>query len=354
MRLRQYTLRNLSVPLLAILTIWAFAFYFTIISEIDEETNESLINYKTLIFKTIQSDSTLLKDHVDIMTQYYIREISQKETNPDKSVFFDSTFQSAPDMPILPVRGLRTHFQASNNRYYELTIMTSTLEKDDMVKAIIIGLTILYLSLVFCILLVIQLVFRRSLRPLYKLVDWLKKFRLGKSYEPLNNNTEIEEFRILAQAIDEVGKQNTEIYNKQKQFVENASHELQTPLAICMNKLELMSENPDCSEQQLSEIASMHQTLRGIIKMNKSLLLLSRIENRQFLETSRLCINNLLNTIVYNCNEMYEHKNLTVEYKEDAQLFATMNESLATTLLTNLIKNAYIHNIKNFFFMLLR
>ncbi|MCD7848937.1 MAG: hypothetical protein LUH63_03870 [Parabacteroides sp.] len=81
MRLRQYTLRNLSVPLLLILSAWACAFYITIIREINEETDESLTNHKMLIIKAALADSTLLTDHVDILTQYYIREISrQKQT----------------------------------------------------------------------------------------------------------------------------------------------------------------------------------------------------------------------------------------------------------------------------------
>ena len=140
---------------------------------------------------------------------------------------------------------------------------------------------------------------------------------------------------------------NTKLYDMQKQFVENAAHELQTPLAICMNKLELMSENTDCTERQLSDIASLHQTLSGIVKMNKSLLLLSRIENRQFPETSRICMNKLISGIQENLDEMYEHKHITVTVKSSAQLFTTMNESLATTLLMNLIKNAYIHNCQD-------
>lgn len=347
MRLRQYTLRNLSVPLLLILSAWACAFYITIIGEINEETDESLTNHKMLIIKAALADSTLLTDHVDILTQYYIREIPPAEADLSRDVFFDSTRVVPLEMISIPVRGLRTCFRTSDDKYYELTIITSILEKEDMVRATVIGLAILYFSLVFCILLVIHLVFRKSLHPLYVLFDWLKKYRLGKTNIPLRNETKIEEFHILNEAIEDVVRRNTKLYNMQKQFVENAAHELQTPLAICMNKLELMSENPACTERQLSDIASLHQTLSGIVKMNKSLLLLSRIENRQFPETSRICMNKLISGIQENLDEMYEHKHITVTVKSSAQLFTTMNESLATTLLMNLIKNAYIHNCQD-------
>ena len=68
MKLIHYTFRNLSIPLLIILTAWACCFYFVIMHEIDDETNDSLENYKEIIIKSVLADSTLLRDHVDIMT----------------------------------------------------------------------------------------------------------------------------------------------------------------------------------------------------------------------------------------------------------------------------------------------
>ena len=72
MKLIHYTFRNLLFPLLVILTAWACCFYFAIMHEIDDETNDSLENYKEIIIKTVLADTTLLHDHVDIMTKYYI------------------------------------------------------------------------------------------------------------------------------------------------------------------------------------------------------------------------------------------------------------------------------------------
>ena len=81
MKLIHYTFRNLSIPLLIILTAWACCFYFVIMHEIDDETNDSLENYKEIIIKSVLADSTLLRDHVDIMTKYYIREVPEAEVN---------------------------------------------------------------------------------------------------------------------------------------------------------------------------------------------------------------------------------------------------------------------------------
>ena len=347
MKLIHYTFRNLSIPLLIILTAWACCFYFVIMHEIDDETNDSLENYKEIIIKTVLADSTLLHDHVDIMTKYYIREVPESEAYPDKDEFFDSTTYIEIEMEDEPVRVLRTWFMTADRKYYELTIETSTLEKEDMAEAIFVSIIILYVSLLCCILLVSHFVFKSSFRPLYTLVKWLKEYRPGKQQAPLVNQTKVEEFKILNQAIQTATNRSTEMYNQQKQFVENASHELQTPLAICMNKLELLSENPDCTEEQLSEIAGINHTLRGIIKMNKSLLLLSRIDNKQFPDTSEIDFNKLINKYLPDFEDMYEYKNIHVTYTETGTLIYTMNESLASTLLSNLLKNVFIHNIES-------
>lgn len=347
MKLIHYTFRNLSIPLLIILTAWACCFYFVIMHEIDDETNDSLENYKEIIIKTVLADSTLLHDHVDIMTKYYIREVPESEADLDKDEFFDSTTYIEIEMEDEPVRVLRTWFMTADRKYYELTIETSTLEKEDMAEAIFVSIIILYVSLLCCILLVSHFVFKSSFRPLYTLVKWLKEYRPGKQQAPLVNQTKVEEFKILNQAIQTATNRSTEMYNQQKQFVENASHELQTPLAICMNKLELLSENPDCTEEQLSEIAGINHTLRGIIKMNKSLLLLSRIDNKQFPDTSEIDFNKLIDKYLPDFEDMYEYKNIHVTYSETGTLIYTMNESLASTLLSNLLKNAFIHNIES-------
>ena len=115
-------------------------------------------------------------------------------------------------------------------------------------------IVILYVTLLICILIVSEVVFRKSLTPFYKLLNWLNQFTLGGKNLPLDNPTKIKEFRRLNETILKMTRRNEEMYSQQKQFIENASHELQTPLAICRNKLELLAERPDCTEGQLEEI----------------------------------------------------------------------------------------------------
>lgn len=344
MKLIHYTFRNLSIALGIVLLLWAVFFYIQILHEVEDETNDSLEYYKELIIKEALADSTLLTDHVDIMTKYYIHEVPAEEANLSEDEFYDAFIYSELEQEYVPVRVLRTYFRTANGKYYQLVINTSTLEKDDMVAAIFQSIVILYVVLLCCILGVTHFVFRKSLRPFYNVIQWLNNFRLGKKNAPLENETRVDEFKVLNRTILEVTKRNEELYTRQKEFVENAAHELQTPLAVCMNKVEWLSENPACTEEQLMEFADLHRTLGNVVKLNKSLLLLSRIENKQFPDTKEIELNQLIHTVTDDLSEIYEHKQINVSIEDAGTLVCTMNESLAATLVSNLIKNAFVHN----------
>jgi len=327
------------------MAIWACIFYFLVLHEVNDETNDTLQNYKEIIIKQALADSTLLKDNLGIMNSYYIREIPKEQANLAKDEFYDSTKYIEIENEHEPIRVLRTCFMTPNEKYYELRIEISTLEKEDLTETILWGTIILYVILICCILIVIHYAFKKSFQPLYTILEWLQMYHPGKPVKPLMNDTAIEEFATLNKAFSVAAERGIRVYEEQKQFVENASHELQTPLAVCLNKLELLSENPDCTEEQLLEIADLHRTLQGIVKMNRSLLLLSRIENKQFPETQEISVTTLVKETLEEFSEMYERKNIRAYLLKEELLVCRMNESLANTLIKNLFKNAYLHNI---------
>lgn len=343
MKLIHYTISKLSLVLIVILTAWACLFYFNILDEILDETDDSLENYKNLIIRQVLTDTSAIDHHNDLMSQYMIKEIPEREAIHYRERYFDSTRFYETELEFDPVRVLKTAFRGENKKFYELTVMISTLEQDDMIEAILQWIIILYLSLLVCILVVTEIVFRRSLAPFYKLLNWLNTFTLGEKHPPLDNPTKIKEFRRLNETIAKMTRRSEEMYSQQRQFIENASHELQTPLAICRNKLELLAERPDCTGEQLQEIADIHRTMGRIVKLNKSLLLLSRIENGQFHEVKEVELNPIIRELLDDFREIYEHKELQIRLEESAACKVRVNESLANTLVTNLLKNAMVH-----------
>lgn len=344
MKLIHYTIGKLSVVMIVILTVWAGIFYLNIFDEVWDETDDSLENFKTLIIRQFMRDTTSLNlGDKDLMSQYRIRQISEEEAVRYRERYFDSTRFYETELDFDPIRVLKTAFRGPNNHYYELTVQISTMEQDDMLQAMLMWIVILYASLLICLIIVSQIVFRKSWRPFYHLMDWLREFTLGGDTPPLDNPTKVKEFQTLNETIAQMTRRSEKMYNQQRQFIENASHELQTPLAVCQNKLEFLAENTPCNEEQLQEIGQLHDTLRRAIQLNKSLLLLSRIENGQFHETHDIDMNRLVRETTEDFNEIYEHKEIKTLIKEEDLCAARMNDMLAHILVSNLVKNAMTH-----------
>ena len=222
--------------------------------------------------------------------------------------------------------------------------MTPTIEKRDVIHSILIWTSLLYATLLVIIIVLNIYVFYRSMQPLYRLLDWFRHYRVGQKNEPLSNRNTITEFRTLYDAANLYAARNEQLFEQQKRFIGNASHELQTPLAICRNRLEMLMEDEDITERQLEELAKTHQTLEHITKLNKSLLLLSKIENEQFADVRPVCFNHIVRRYLDDYCEVYEYRDIAVSVREEARLTFVLNETLAVTLVTNLLKNAFVHN----------
>ena len=181
-------------------------------------------------------------------------------------------------------------------------------------------------------------------RPLDRLLEWLENVSPGHPAPYLNPDCRIREFRTLNRAALEMHERAEKAYREQKEFIENASHELQTPLAVINGKLELLAEHENLDEEVLKNIDDMFRSLHRAIQLNKSLLLLSRIQNRQFEEVTEVDMNPHVRKILELLSDLYEEKELDYHLSDTEDCRIRMNESLAHTLLTNLIKNAIIHS----------
>ena len=346
MKLIYYIILRITLALTLILTVWAIFFYVTMIDEVNDEVDDALEDYsETIIIRALAGEELPAKNNGS-NNQYYLTEVSEEYAESrDDIQYKDSMVYIVEKGETEPARILTTIFKNDEDRYYELTVSTPSIEKNDLRDAIQIWIIFLYVSLLLCIVIISVWVFYRNMRPLYVLLHWLDNYQTGKKNEPLKNKTRITEFRKLNDAAIRYAERTEQMFEQQKQFIGNASHEIQTPLAICRNRLEMLMEDESLSESQLEELMKTHQTLEYITKLNKSLLLLSKIDNGQFTDTRELNLNVLLGQYLEDYKEVYDYRNIKVDIAEHAEFRVTMNESLAVALLTNLLKNAFVHNI---------
>ena len=217
-------------------------------------------------------------------------------------------------------------------------------EEDDLRKELFISLLWLYLGLILSILLLNNFLQQKTWKPFYKLLSRLEHFSIEKDRDIKYEKTNIDEFRLLNERVDRLLKKSVESYHSQKEFIENASHELQTPLAISINKLELMAENASLSPEQMEELGTVLNSLERLTRLNRSLLLLSRIENRQFVEEEKINWNEQVKTVVAEFKDFAAHQQVEMIFSEDAIVEHTGNRDLIRILISNLIKNALLHS----------
>lgn len=339
---------RITLTLTLILTVWAAFFYATMINEVNDEVDDSLENYSEIIIIRALAGEELPSENNGSNNQYYLTEVTEAYARQhDEIQYKDSLVYIIEKGETEPARILTTIFRNDEGRYYELTVSTPSIEKDDLKNAIQVWIVILYIALLLCIISISIWVFYRNMHPLYILLHWMDSYQMGKKNRPLENDTRITEFQKLNDAAIRYTERMEQLFEQQKQFIGNASHEIQTPLAICRNRLEMLMEDSSLSEKQLDELIKTYQTLEYITKLNKSLLMLTKIDNGQFADTKNLNLNILLKRYLEDYQEVYNHQNITVNVVEHDIFHVTMNESLAVALLTNLLKNAFVHNINN-------
>lgn len=348
MKLLHYTYRRLSVLLLLLLALWGTLFYYAIIREVVDETDDTLRNYAYLLVKKALRDPTVLDTHGQLMSFYEFRPISEAEGSDYRDVFYDSTIYVELEGEHEPVRVMKTAFRMSDGQFYELTLMISTLERDDMMRAIFWYLGALFLLFIICTSIGIQRVLKGVFRPLHRLLDWLHSFHPGQEVPALDNQlTHIREFQQLSEAAVAMGNRSYKAYAEQKQFIENAAHELQTPLAIVSGKVELLAESDNLQEWQMKELGDIYATLGRAVKLNKSLLLLSRIENGQYAEVEQVSVDEVVDGVLPDLLDIYGHKRIRPVRKRGGHpMLIRCNQTLAQILITNLLKNALAHNVE--------
>lgn len=346
MKLFHLVLWRISLALIVVLTVWAGFFYMAVVEEVNDEVDDTLEDYSEgLIIRALSGEDMPTASNGS-NNQYYLYEVSESYaashpqiTYRDEMVFITEKSETEP------ARVLITIFRTEDERYMELVVYTPTIEKLDLFRAILGWIIFLYVLLLLIILSINIWVFRKNMKPLYVLLKWLDSSQLGKKNEPLENTTKITEFRKLNAATMAFAERGEKLFEQQKTFIGNASHEMQTPLAICRNRLEMLMEDETLTEHQLNELIKTHQTLENLTRMNRSLLLLCKIENGQFADTRSVCLNDILTHYLDDYKEVYAYRNITVTVTTDSSFCVEMNDSLVSVLVTNLLKNSFVHNI---------
>ncbi|MDQ7917677.1 HAMP domain-containing sensor histidine kinase [Mesonia sp. MT50] len=342
MKLLNYTSRYFVIILLFIIFIWAAFFYYNMLDEIYDSMDDSLENQKGLVLQKVKDNPEILQKKQFEDGYYTIQKLAGKPKKMGKDKYRDTLMFMENEKEFEPVRLLETSFSQAGN-YYKLKLITSMVEEDDLVEELLYSIIALYLGLILSILILNNFFLKNTWKPFYSLLEKLKKFSIESEHKITFEDTKIEEFALLNKNIENLLYKSQESYKQQKHFIENASHELQTPIAISINKLELLLEKNNMNEDQIETFSSVLQNLERLKRLNKSLLLLTKIENNQFIEEEDINLNLLLQELLEDFLDYSTYKKVELELIQQKNLRARMNKDLAIILFTNLIQNAIKH-----------
>lgn len=336
------------LPLVVTLGLWGWLSYKAMEKKIYDDTDLILEDYAHGIISRKLAGDALPERFNGVYNTYNIREVSEEcyLANPQVS-YYEGEAELENMEEFANSRMRRQLFQDSDERCYEIVVSLPVFEQDVLVGHVLTWTVLLFAVLLVAMLVISLIVVNYSLKPFYALLDWMDAYRPGQGAVAVPDAEDIIEFRRLADTARNVVDRFEHQYAERKLFIGNVSHELQTPLAACSNRLELILDRPDIPEDMVEELVKLHRSLQGMIRLNKTLLLLTKIENGQFEdEVAEVDMVALLSDCVGMCEEIYSYKELSLSMNIQSSFVCQMNEQMASVLVSNLVRNAFIHSSK--------
>ncbi len=234
------------------------------------------------------------------------------------------------------------------NRYFKVEIYKSLIDSNILIEQVTlvwIGLSVVLINAIFFLN---KIIFRRTWK------DFFRTLHLAESYDIKNpekrivlTDSEINEFKSLNQVLSRLLERVEHDYRSQKELTANTSHELQTPLAIIRSKAELLIQTSGLSTEQFQLITDILNTTVRLSKLNRSLLIISRIDNNQFQETKEIDVPALVKSHIQQFQDFIDERGHQVVASLGSHGKIIINPLLFDLLLVNLLSNAIVHNLRS-------
>lgn len=233
-----------------------------------------------------------------------------------------------------------------DGRPYVLMIQINLVESEDLIKTIIWVYLCILLSLLLAIFLITRFISGRLWKPFYDTLRKIELYSVEQMLPPQFIRSNTREFEQLNLSIEQLMRNSMRSYAAQKVFTQNASHELHTPLAVLQSRLDLLLQDSSLTRQQAEIIQSLYESVSKLSRINRNLLLLAKIENSQYADTSAFSVREILNDVLPWLTEQAESKQLEINSSLSAPANITANKVLVEIMINNLLLNAIRHTDK--------
>jgi len=317
--------------------------YLTIKKVIYKQIDNSLITEKTIIEDQIEQTDTIPDFEATFGHQIEVKLLNYPIRNI-QSIKDTDIYDSKSDA-FIPFRYIYSAGNTIQKKGFIITIFQILSEKNELLQDIGIYMLILFFSLLLISILINYLIARKIWRPFYNSVKIAGRFDI-QSDKPLElPETDIKEFDQLNRVFDNMTRKMRDDYLNLKEFSENASHEIQTPLAVIRSKTDLLMQQRNLNKESLSLIKSINESTTKLFKLNQGLLLISKIENQVFHEKKIVSLKQITFNGLDSYKEIMQLKKITLEMDVHDEALVEMNDVLAEIMISNLLSNAVRFNI---------
>ncbi len=336
---------GLSVSLVVTLALWGWLSYRTMEGKIHDDTDMILKDYSDEIISRVLAGTELPDRFNGVYHTYYIMEVTPEYAEEHQSVEYRDTETYMATQEDFASSRMRTQvFMDREGRYFKIGVSLPTFERETLVEHVLWWTTILFFVLLVTLIVIAVVVVDYNMKPFKALMEWMDRYVPGHQHEPVPSETDVVEFRKLAVSVQEAVDRFEHEYEERRIFIGNASHELQTPLAVCGNRIEMLLDRPDLDESMAAELVKLQRSIRHLVRLNKTLLLLSKIENDQFPDVVEIDFAAILREGLELNDEIYSYKGIRSSFVVRGRFVEKMNEQMASVLVGNLLKNAYAHS----------
>jgi len=327
---------------LFILALGTVLFYFLIRIVLIDGVDEALHQEEIQIIENLQYEKII--DSIEPSPHIKIRKTNLNQVYPEK--YTTVKFYDEVEKDFVNFRQLKKIYKYGDS-FYEISIRQSLQEAESLLASLLPAVGGLFLFILAGVFLINTYISNEVWQPFYIQLEKLKKYDLVTTKILPYEHSDIREFNELSLGVEKMTKQIYQDFLNQKEFNENSSHEMQTPLAIIRNKLDLLIQSRNLSEQDLSLIEGIYEAVKRLSLLNRGLLLISKIDNHQFNEIESVELEKTIKKTIEHLSPQIEDKNIQVTLNIYSPCIIQFNSILADILITNLISNAIKHNVES-------
>ena len=341
-KLLDKTLHSYVIYSLIVLIVSAPVFYYATKRIYTKEADDTLMLHKREFL--FYSATNLKKTDIDVWNNFNRNIKIQTDKDLKKDSLFFSQYYDTLDAEMEPYRELNFPIEIDKEKYtYSERI--NLVESEDLLKNIGILFFVIIIILLLGLFFITKRLSQKMWKPFYDTLKKIESFEIDKPQTMNFSSSNVEEFSRLNSSIKNLTEKNISIYNNQKEFIENAAHELQTPLAVFQAKIDILLQRQDITEPQAVILGTLNENLAKLNRLNKNLLFLSGLDTSSYPSQETLSFPEFISKQIEFFSEQAAAKGITVQLKAEDSFEIMANPALTEIMLNNIFLNAIKHNI---------